>query len=344
MGREIAIAPTEVVFNITYRCPLRCSHCCFSSDMSKQGHLSESLMIQAVEDAAAVSSIERIDFVGGDPFLHTDLMLKALQRSKMLGIGASATTSAYWAPTPDKAARILAPLVAAGLTRIIISYDDMHAEFLDVNHVVNAYRAAHDLGMDVLIAVVINPGCTIDANVIYETLQIAPGSDPKLKVYETAVSSTGRADETADASVREARRQSDKVYRGPCHSALRQFSITPSGKVLPCCGVLPYREEMAVGDLTLEPVIDAMARAYDNAIMKWIAFEGPVALLRQVTAGTDQPLHDEDFDGICHACDVLFASPALLARAREKLSEKMPSLAIAETIFVGLDLFRPPGK
>jgi MoaA/NifB/PqqE/SkfB family radical SAM enzyme len=344
MSGEIIVTPNELVFNVTYRCPLRCSHCCFSSDMDQHGHLDGALMAQAVSDAAAQENLERIDFVGGDPFLHPELIEQTLQRSKAHGIAASVTTSAYWATTPERALRALQPLAEAGLERIIISYDDMHAEYLPVKHVVNAYQAARRLDLDVYVAVVVVPGGTIDSAFIYRSLQLSPGLDPKLKVYETAVSSTGRANESADEETLAARRRAPNVYRGPCHSALRQFSITPAGKVLPCCGVLPFHDKMVVGDLAVEPVTDAMARAYDDAAMKWIAFEGPVALLRQITADTERPLRDEDFDGICHACDVLFSTEHLQRRLREYLPEKLPSLLMTEAILDSLGLYRRPGQ
>lgn len=340
MVDRAVVAPAELAIHLTYRCPLKCSHCCFSSDMSKHGSLDRDMAVRAVE-AAGAEGMERINFVGGDPFLHADVMAEALLRAKTRGLDGSATTSAYWATSEHKAWEVLAPLVEAGLTRLIISYDDMHAEFLKIKHVVNAYRAARKLGIDVCIAVVLAPNGTIGAGHIYEALGVTPNADSGLTVYETAISSTGRALEGVGEEELVARRAAREVYRGPCSSALRDFSVTPEGRVLPCCGVLPFREEMAVGDLRQEPLRAAVDRAYNDAAMKWIALEGPVALLCEITAESERPFVEEDFDGVCHACDVLYSSPQLLQRLHDYLPRKLVMLETAEAVLAAVGHFRP---
>ena len=120
-----------------------------------------------------------------------------------------------------------------------------------------------------------------------------------------------------------------------------QVSVTPAGKIHPCCGVLPFHEDMAIGDLNKDSMSTAITRAYADDVMKWIAFEGPVALLRQITADTEQPLHDEDFDGICTACDRLFSSPDLLQLMRAHLPGKKPTLALLEEVYGAVNFYRP---
>ena len=333
----MTIAPVELVLNLTYRCPLKCSHCCFSSDMAQNGHLDSATMLRVVDEAAH-EGIERVNFIGGDPFLHADLMELGLRQARAHGMAGSATTSAYWATTPERARIVLEPLAGAGLGRIIVSYDDMHADFLKLKHVINAYRAARALGIEVQVAVVVAPDSRIDAAYMEDAL--GAGQDFGLTVYETAVNSTGRAAVSADEDSQAARRKARQVYRGPCLSALRHFSVTPEGRVLACCGVLPFREEMAVGDVSKAGLGDTIRRAYDDPILKWIAFEGPVALLCEITAGSEKPFSAEDFDGVCHACDVLYSSSELLRRLREYLPHKTATLDMMQTAFEAVGFYR----
>ncbi|MGJ5078488.1 radical SAM/SPASM domain-containing protein [Bradyrhizobium sp. HKCCYLS3013] len=343
-SRDRVTKPTELVFNISYRCPLKCSHCCFSSDMTQLDVLPQDLMIAAIDDAAVAHDMTRINLVGGDPFLQPELMRAAASRARSFGLSTSATTSAYWATSEAKAERILTPLVEAGLERIIISFDDMHAEFLDGRNIAHAYRAARSLGLDVLIAVVTSPGSVIDRSRIFDLLGVDPDSDPQLSVYETAINSTGRAVDDVSASDLDARRHSPQVYRGPCPSVLRHFSVAPSGNVLPCCGVLPFHAAMSVGDLNETPMSEAMSRAYMDPVWKWIAFEGPIALLCEITAETERPLAASDFDGICTACDRLFSNPKLLQLLDSHLPRKLPTLTLLEHIFEAVGVFHsvPP--
>lgn len=338
------VTPQELVINLTYRCPLRCSHCCFSSDMSFSAHLSLDEVLGAIDDAARIESIGRIDFVGGDPFLHTDIMEAAFRHACRYGISPAVVTSAYWATTEERALAILAPLVSAGLARITISYDDQHAEFLKEKNIVHAHHAARALGIAVKIAIVVSPGARIDGAYMARLLGLSEEGDERTHIYETYINSTGRALESASEEDLEERRQSDKAYLGPCLSALRQFSINADGKVQPCCGVIPYRDGLGIGELGKMSVDQMIREAYQNPVMLWLAFEGPVAILRQITANTDNPLTDADFDGICNACDVLFTNPRYIDLLREAIPAKAESLSIQAALLKALDIYRPPAQ
>jgi uncharacterized radical SAM superfamily Fe-S cluster-containing enzyme len=88
MGQQsrTVISPRELVINVTLRCPLKCAHCCFSSDMFQHGHLSLDDTLLAIRQAAQVSGIEIVHFVGGDPFLHADIMAEACALARELGL------------------------------------------------------------------------------------------------------------------------------------------------------------------------------------------------------------------------------------------------------------------
>ncbi|MDQ3820139.1 MAG: hypothetical protein M3362_21010, partial [Acidobacteriota bacterium] len=141
---------------------------------------------------------------------------------------------------------------------------------------------------------------------------------------------------------RAARRTNELAYRGPCLSILRQSSVLSTGQMVPCCGVIPFRPGLQMGDIRHDTFDEALARAYNDWVFKWIAFEGPVAILRQLTAETEHPLKDEDFDGICNACDLLFSSPDYMELLRKALPAKLPSLQLQEEIYSNIGLFEPP--
>jgi MoaA/NifB/PqqE/SkfB family radical SAM enzyme len=335
-------SPQEIVIHLTLRCPLKCAHCCFSSDMFQEGHLDLTSVLRVIEEAASVPTIERINFVGGDPFLHQDIMEEAFRHASSMGLQCSATTSAYWAPSAEKALKILSSLAESGLSRIILSYDDPHAEFVSEHKIVNAFQAARALNIETYIAVTVEPGAKINREYMERLLGIPPDGIDHVKVYETAINSTGRALEETTKEQINSRRTNELAYRGPCISILRQISIHSDGKLVPCCGVIPFREGLQMGDIFSDSLDASLSQAYDNTIFKWIAFEGPVAILRQITASTANPLRDEDFDGVCNACDVLFSNPEYVQLLTDALPAKEPSLHLQEQIYTSLGLFRPP--
>ena len=63
--RAARVTPTNLVLNVTLKCPLKCSHCCFSSDMFHGGHLSAADVHRCIQQAAQIPSMEIIHFVGG---------------------------------------------------------------------------------------------------------------------------------------------------------------------------------------------------------------------------------------------------------------------------------------
>lgn len=326
-------APREIVINVTLRCPLKCAHCCFSSDMFQQGHLSLDQVKQAISEAATVPSIELLHFVGGDPFLHADIMAEAIGHGRAHGLGAGATTSAYWAKTPARATSILRPLVEAGLTELTISYDDAHAAFVRLETVVNAVRAALAFGLKLRINVTIGPDSTLTAALLRERLGLT--ERPDVKVYETEINATGRALESGLASSAPA---PDPAARArPCLSVLRSFTVTHEGDIHPCCGVLPHYDGLRIGRLDdggLRPAID---RAYNDPLFKWLAFEGPAAILNDVR-GDDLSAHQ----GLCAACDCIFRDPDMLEKVRARAEQQRDRIAAYEFAYRAAGLYAPP--
>lgn len=332
MGQQArtAITPRELVINVTLRCPLKCAHCCFSSDMFQHGHLAQGDALRAIEQAARVGGIEIVHFVGGDPFLHDDIMREAYALARALGLRGGATTSAYWAKTARHAHKVLAPLAAAGLTELTISYDDSHAEFVRIGAIRNAVDAALALGLTLRVAVTIGPGARLTAIALRDALGLA--ERPDVKVYETPINATGRASEAAP---RDAVPAPPDVATGPCFSVLRTFTVTHQGAILPCCGVLPHYDGLRVG--TLEGgVAQAVAAAFADPLLKTLAFEGPAAVLEDL----GEPLGCAS--GVCEACDRIFRDPAIVARARRRAQERLPQIAALETAFRGAGLFAGP--
>lgn len=324
------IAPRELAINVTLRCPLKCAHCCFSSDMFQHGHLALDDTLLAIRQAAQVGGIEIVHFVGGDPFLHADIMAEAYALARELGLRCGATTSAYWGKTALHARKVLAPLAAAGLTELTISYDDAHAEFVRIGAIRNAVEAALALGLAVRIAVTIGPDARLTAVGLRDSLGLIERFD--VKIYETPINATGRAAESVSAATDAV--QPDAAT-GPCFSVLRTFTVTHEGAVLPCCGVLPQYEGLRVG--TLEDGMEqAVAAAFADPLFKTLAFEGPAAVLEDLGER-----HGCESD-VCEACDRIFRDSAILARARQRAQEHLPRIIALETVFRGAGLFAPP--
>ena len=322
------LSAQSLVINVTLRCPLKCSHCCYSSDMFQGGHLSADDVELAISQAACLRTFETVHFVGGDPLLHPDILIAAIAHAAGLGLKSGITTSAYWAKSPARARKVVSSLRNVGLTELTLSYDDAHAAFVPLSFIDNAVQAARDVGLRLRVAVVVEPGSRITA----ASLRTALGLDgvDGVKVYQTVVNSTGRGAVSGEAARRE-RAGHDGAYRGPCQSVLRTFQVDHEGGVRPCCGVLPHYDGLRAGNIHNGGLQAAIAAAYADPLYKWISFAGPVEILAEVTAGDPHPVLAEEFDGGCTACDHIFRSPAMLARVRQAAEARRDHLHAVET-------------
>jgi hypothetical protein len=309
--------------------------------MSPREHITLDCVQRVVDEAAALNTVKSIDFVGGDPFLYKEILLGGCKRANQNGLRSGVTTSAYWASSLDRAFDVLRPLSLAGLNEICLSYDDAHAEFVNEIAILNAHKAATALGIEVIVLVVVEPESKIDGKYMADLLGVSTRCEKGTRIRERAINSVGRASEGVSEDVQKARCMSSAVYRGPCHSVLRHITVNPDGKIMACCGVIPFRHELQIGDIATDRIDMVGRQARESPLLQWIAFEGPVEIVRQITQGAPKPIEETEFDGICTACDALFSRQELKNRLKEKIVEKQASLKLQRAFFEGLGLFPP---
>lgn len=90
-------------------------------------------------------------FIGGEPFIHLDLLKEGIKHAKQIGLGANIITNSFWATSEELALRRLRQLKEIGLDRLALSVDPFHCDYVPLDHVRNAFRAAKSLGMYVAI-------------------------------------------------------------------------------------------------------------------------------------------------------------------------------------------------
>ncbi|MBL4659274.1 MAG: radical SAM protein [Alcanivoracaceae bacterium] len=332
----------ELVIHLTLRCPLKCAHCCVDADINKSEELQYNTVLKSIINSAKIPTIEKVSFTGGDPFVSRKTLEAGIKQATSQGLSTSVVTSAFWAKTAKRAEHIIETLKDAGLKEIMLSYDDSHAQYLEEHFIINAFNASVKAGLIVKVNVVREPNDKIDKAYLTAILDPNDSYKNQLKIFETAVNSTGRAKEDDSVQMRQDRAANDQVYRGSCTSVLRHISAQSDGNWVPCCGVIKPPKALHMGQVDSTSLETVVKQAHKDPVLQWLAYEGPVAILKQITATTDNPLEDADFDGICHACDRLFNEPAhrkLLAKA---LPNKIHSLTIQHLIYEQIGLNAPP--
>jgi len=337
------IEPQYFGIYLTYRCPAQCDHCCFNSDIYKEEHIPLDYVLCSISQAAEIQSIRAVVFTGGEPLFNQDILLKSIRYAHDSGLMTRIVTSAFWANSEKRATTVLQTLAEAGLNEIVVSYDDNHASFIRESNIVNAFRATSDLNVKFSVNVCIEPGCKIDRHYIERMLDLKK-NQTQIQIEEAWINTTGRAkNETSEKQHR--RKGRPEVQLGPCNLVLRAPALTPTGKILACCGTIPYRDGLAIGDIKAISLMKALNRAYQNPLLKWIAFEGPAAVLEKITANETRPITTSDLDGNCHACDLLFSSPKYLALAQNEVEgARKRLLELQELTLSIMGIFRRPSN
>lgn len=292
--------------------------------------MDEQQMTGVIHDAASLGSVRTIHFSGGEPFLLPKQLMSGISLATRLGMRTAVVTSAFFAKSPWRAMKMLEPVVAAGLSEISVSYDDMHAIFVSPGHLINVIECARALSLKAFVSVTVEPGSRIDGAFVRQLLNISP-DEPGVRVFEVGINTTGRAADHVDELVLSKRAASALVYHGPCRTVLRTIQVTVDGRVLPCCGVLPHCDTMTIGN-AFKPrgLLEAVEAASKSPIWRVIAIKGPVQMVAEAMDGPTAAINKCEFDGICSACDRLFNDPVLLTRVRQRAARTPPNQFISE--------------
>jgi MoaA/NifB/PqqE/SkfB family radical SAM enzyme len=287
-----------------------------------------------IRQAALDCNVQGIGITGGDPFLVPELVALAITEAKAYNLTTHVVTSGYWAKSMQEAGQRLDAVAHGGLDELCISYDDSHAKYVKFERIGFAYRAAIIRGIRAKFLITLEPGSVIDCEWMRERIEKLADYNAGLTSFMCgAVVPTGRALATSTPELRATRTRLPDRYLGACPIVFRRLAVNPDGNILACCGTIPFYSDLCIGNVNSHSLSEAIVGMYNNLLLKWIAFEGPVAVLKTVTAQDRDPLAEDDFDGICHACDLLFSNPILRARAYAVAEEHVDRITLEELIF-----------
>jgi len=113
---------------LTYKCTLECEHCFVYAGPSAPGTIKLSQLVNLIQEASAVKSIEWIYFEGGEPFLFYPILVEGIKRAKSCNFKVGLVTNSYGAISEEDAAAWFKPLVDLEVDYINISDDLFHYE------------------------------------------------------------------------------------------------------------------------------------------------------------------------------------------------------------------------
>jgi len=252
--------PFRVGLILTYRCNAECRHCFFESSPSRTGVITLQTAQRVINDASSLGA-EWVSFSGGEPFLEYDLLKELIALSSGKGLKTEVVTNGFWGQTREEARGVLKPLIAAGLDVLNLSVDDYHSESIPLESVMNAYWAAVDLGLKIVLMVSTGK----DSRITSESLPGLLGDDriqvagkgrllnPNAVLFETQFTPTGRG---ADLNYNPV-----SFTEVRCSEVLRDIGVRPNGDVMPCCGPLGTKTVLGnINEEGLDAILDRAGR------------------------------------------------------------------------------------
>lgn len=137
-------------FIVSYKCTNECKHCALQGSPNQDESTIELKDVRRyLEDITSNYIIDEIGFFGGEPLLNFDLLISLIEEVKEFGIHKiGLPTNGFWGKNESIAKEYALKLKKAGLYRISFSVDAFHQEFISIDTIKQAIRAAHEAGIE----------------------------------------------------------------------------------------------------------------------------------------------------------------------------------------------------
>ncbi|GAB4483205.1 MAG: radical SAM/SPASM domain-containing protein [Burkholderiaceae bacterium] len=311
----------------TYRCTAACRQCCFESSPAVRGHLTLEEITRAIDQARELSpNLKVVVFSGGEATLLRDTLFAALRQCRQRSLLTRLVSNGSWGKSATSAHHFAARLAQAGLAELNLSTGPEHREWIPLQSVENAARAALEHGLRTVVSVESGPDGP-PAKETYAVLAALAQQQPAL--FRLIYSSWMTFKTSGTGSTGPTRSVPREVF-GPCDQLFKNIVVTPHRAISACCGLtFEHIPEMKMGTLADAPRGNDLVRAYQatlNDFSKiWLAVEGPATVLRRAL-GTAADALIASSHHICEVCALMHQNEEAVAELRRIYAEYAPSV------------------
>ncbi|MFX1568223.1 MAG: radical SAM protein [Promethearchaeota archaeon] len=159
-----------LTFLISYKCTNECKHCAIPGSPNQDNKLMELQDVKKyLEEVTQNYIVDEVGFFGGEPLLHFDLLISFIKEVKRYGIPIiGLPTNGFWGKNDSTAKHYTQKLKEAGLNTIGFSVDTFHQEFVPLEVVKRAMKAAYEAGIETIYSITQNLGLSNINNSINE--------------------------------------------------------------------------------------------------------------------------------------------------------------------------------
>lgn len=300
--------PEEIIFSVTTLCNKKCPHC-FIDRTPAALKSDEAINFLKSIKASNHSTIEKVGFSGGEPFLAPDFLTKVIKECLDLDFMFDRImTNGDWWNNKDELKSNLQKIYDSGYDgKIGLSYDSFHAQ--DENRIVTFIKTVWEIfGND-----------SLEIQSVGQSENMLRSLADKLQLeYTEELSASGRGiallkDEehflfaniqTESFQSTDSRAFKDKNWFKDdfCEGPGQVLFVHATGDIAPCCGFANENKALFIGKIT-DTFDEVMQKSYKNELVNICYKEGlskQIKLLQN--EGLSIPGKTED---ICTFCDFL---------------------------------------
>ncbi len=323
---------------LTLRCTAECGECGTQSSPRVRSRLPEREAERLIDEAAA-EGYDLVAFTGGEPMLYGVGLRSLVGRSTAHGMPTRMVSNGFWARTPQKAARALDPLVAAGLGELNVSTGDEHARFVPVERVFHAVRAAMDRGLRCAIMIETRADNRINRQALCDHptfRELFAGRDQEQVVFcESPWMPLDAHDHYSYPPGRTI--NAANLFRRPgCDSVIDTTTVLADGRIMACCGLGTQKiPELEIGNVATDDVGTVRRRAEADFLKRWIRDEGPERILAWAAAKDPRIVWEDQYAHKCQACLRVYTDPLVADVVVEHHQEKILDVLSSEWLMYG---------
>ena len=317
----------HVTFSLTESCPLRCAHCIVAtvsaSDHSRTMPVARAEAYASQLPELAKRGVKFLSFTGGEPLLARRQLKLLSDGARRAGLECHVVTACHWATSAATAEKVIASLPAISCWHL--STDVFHSEYVTIDHVVRAAKAATKLGRSVVIRLSITLPQSPEIIAIYDGIR---KTLPDVPIHVQPIIGMGRG-----ASVPSSVETAD-VPEWPCMPL--GMVVRFDGSISPCCAGLvdtrdghPFQYPNAdVAGIAgahkawcTDPLLQLIRAAGFGPLMAWLQEIAPQHRVLEET-----PRNPCDF------CVRLWSDFSVAPALRERISKEENRSKVAELV------------
>jgi len=343
----------------TDKCTAKCAHCSMNSSPHRQAKLSVQQIRRYIDEAIEATDINFVIFAGGEPLLLGDDLYESLHHVRARGLKSRVITNAYWATSPRAASQTVERLCSSGLHELNISIDDFHLPYIDAQRVRFAFNAARRADFEAVILVHCSGRDTkfndaeLDAligerlpRMFDENRQAVsfprPLPRPFLAVSNSTLQAIGRGTNLDLGEVPQEAWSEQARAIGGCPWAVRSPAISPSGRLLACCGFeVSGNPILDIGDLNTKSLPELLDQADNDLPLNVIALEGPYAIMDSLKARNPNLPFRPNYRSFCELCQDLVTVSVLRDAFVQLLPSRAPSVLARRQVLEAQAADRP---